>query len=370
MIRKKILLAKVSFFVVISLGAPSAYSYKLSPTSTPEERRLSGITSSYFTDVERSIVKMGLENFGEAVHEEITNRIYGCDGDESICAGPNAESAPPAVLAGVRWNDDPPFRLTFGQTKGIRCKTSETIRFEIQPMCWASLFSAAEDGAVLGKQYGPGHAMLYRTHFGDLQFLHSMATKDGELAGETKAKIMDWAEFTWRSSLGDYTLDTRLKEVPNPTIQQTFGRTEWRLLELYTLGSGNRLRTEVDDVAFGSLLHMLEDSYAEGHAEREESSGTSSCVVGNLSVTAPGAILEFHSYGNQDHAKHGEADSRQAFMRKLQERGDVVEVGKILVEARRQKLTWDQMRPMFECIFNVPRPDAKAGSGDGFEKEI
>mgnify|MGYP006932272063 FL=1 len=180
---------------------------------------------------------------------------------------------------------------------------------------------------------------------------------------------MDWFEFAWRSALGEYTLDTRLKTITsNPTITAAFGKTDWRLLDLYTQGASGGLRGRVSDVAFGSLLHALEDSYAAGHTAREISSGTARCYAGDISVDAPGAILAFHSYAQQDHGVHGEADSRDAFMADFQQPGNVVDVGRALVRARSQRLSWETMRPMFDCLLTLENPTALAGPGEGFKK--
>jgi hypothetical protein len=349
-----------SLFFVLATGPVAAH--KLYTHSTPEERQLAGISSGFFIDLERLLAQRSLYAFSEPVHEEITNRMYGCDID--ACVGGEATAAPAAVLAGVRWNDDPPFRMSRSQANGTKCKVSETIRFETQPSCWVTLFMDANKGAASGKQYGPGDAMLYRTHFGDLQFLHAMASRDGEPASETKQRIMGWFEFTSRTALGEYKLDTRLRDIDNPAVQLAFGRSEWRLLDLFTQGASGGLRRRIDDVAFGSLLHTVQDSYAGGHAAREESSGAHQCAARGVNVTAPGAILEFHAYNHQDHAAHAEADSRAAFVRRAQEPGDVVEVGRALVNARDKKLSWPEVQPLFDCVMTLQRPQAPAGPGD------
>lgn len=365
---KKLAVLALSTSLVAVLALLPVAAHKLATQSTPEERRLADISSSIFINVERMIAQWSLYAFTEPVHEEITNRIYGCDGDGKVCAGAAALTAPAPVLAGVRWNDDPPFRMSASQARGTKCKVSETIRFETQPTCWATLFMDANKGASRGKQYGPGDAMLYRTHFGDLQFLHAMATRDGELARDTKARVMGWFEFTWRTAQGEYNLDTHLKEIGNPVIQGAFGRTEWRVLDLFTQGASGGLRRNVDDVAFGSLLHTLQDSYAEGHANREESSGIRKCTAAGISVEAPGAIQEFHAYNHQDHSAHAEADTRVAFMRRVQEPGDVVDVGRALLAARDRKLLWTDVQPLFECVLALQREDAPAIPGDRFSK--
>ena len=344
------------------LVACDASAHKLATQSTPDERRLAGITSGTWASAERVMAQWSLEAFTEPVHEEITNRLYGCNGD--ACAGSEATTAPATVLAGVRWNDDPPFRLLPGQSKSSSCNTRETVRFETQPRCWVNLFLDAKAGAAADKQYGQGDAMLYRSHFGDLQYLHAMAAADRELASQTKANLMGWFEFTWRAARGEYTLETRLKDIENPTIQAAFGRSEWRLMDLYTLGASGGLRRHVDDVAFGSLLHAVQDSFAGGHVHREEASGMRQCTLAGSSVSAPGNVLEFHSYNGQDHGLHADADSRVAFMRGFQEEGNVVDVARLLVRARAQKLEWEAVAPYFDCIFTLPRPEAPATAGD------
>lgn len=348
---------------LLAMTAP-AWGHKLAPHSTEQERRLAGMGASIRLMVERPLATWSMLAFTEPVHEEITNRIYGCNGDAEMCAGRHAITAPAPVLAGVRWNDDPPFRVNANQARGIGCKTRETIRFETQPLCWATLFEDANDGAAAGKRYGPGDAMLYRSHFGDLQFLHAMASHDGELAKDTRANVLGWMEFAWRTALGEYTLDTRLKQVSIPVIEAAFGRSEWRVLDLYTQGASGGLRQSYEDVAFGSLLHTLQDSYAEGHVEREESSGTQQCSVGDARVPAPGAILEFHAYNRQNHADHAEADTRAAFMRSYAGQGNVVDIGRALVQARREKRSWNEVQPFFDCVFALEAPNAPAGPGE------
>lgn len=355
--------ALVCFILVAGASAVGqVFAHKLATQSTPEERRLAGITTNRLTAIEQLLARWSVSVFTEPVHEEITNRIYGCNGD--VCSGSVALGTPAPVLAGVRWNDDPPFRMSSKQLGEIDCKVRETIRFETQPSCWVALFLDANRGAAQGRKYGPDHAMLYRSHFGDLQYLHAMASANGEPASETKAKLMDWFEFAWRASLGEYSLETRLSDINNATIRKAYGHGEWRLLDLYTLGASGGLRRHIDDVAFGSLLHTLQDSYAGGHVRREESAGIRKCAAGDLRVAAPGAVREFHAYNHQDHELHASADSRAEFMLEYQRPGNVVDVGRLLVEARSLNLPWEKMEPFFDCLFELPRPDAPAGPGD------
>jgi hypothetical protein len=357
-------------YLVLAMGifiSPTSHAFKLAAESSKEEQRLAEIDNDSWWSllwVEKLLSSGANAVFATPVHEEITNRMYGCNGDKAVCAGHVALTAPPSVLAGVRWNDDPPFPITSVQARGTTCLVKSTVRFELQPRCWAKLFLDSKRKAQQGVRFSSTDIMLARTHFGDLQFMHAMAVADGVRACETKAEIMDWLEFTWRAAQKEFTLETRLKTIQIGTIQARFGMTEWRLLDLFTAGSGSGLRREVANVAFGSLLHTVQDSFAGGHSDREESAGVRNCTAGNVTAKAPGAIRTFHSYIRQDAGLHGVDDDRPAFSRRFQEPGNVVQIGAALVEARDKNMDWNTIKPFFECVFELTNPDALSGSGN------
>lgn len=348
--------------------AQLVFAYKLSPSGTRLDQ---SVAKKYSSTFERAILRVagkGVIHFTEPVHEEISNRIFGCQGDDDLCGDPDSDFAGPFVLAGVRWNDDPPFRLEEGEARNTSCKITETIRFTTQPICWARLFRDAEKKATEGKSPNAESrtSLLARSHFGDLQFLHAMASKDGEPAADTKKRIMMWAEFTWKVSRGDYGLDTKLKEVNIEGFDQFFGRTEWRVQDLFALGNPV-LRRRIKDVAFGSLLHMVEDSFAKGHVER---AGFGETCPGMTDRVAPGGIKEFHSYINQDSGKHGNYDSRNAFVEHwTADRPTVIEVGQVLLDHQERRSTWEEVKPYVECVFALEKPEAKASAGAGFKRK-
>src|ERR1700682_6102408 len=92
-----------------------ALSYKLSPAGTKTEKSVARKYSTFWGRIMILVSGKGVTNFTEPVHEEITNLIYGCNGDSKLCGDPDSDFAGPYVLAGVRWNDDPPFRLVEGE---------------------------------------------------------------------------------------------------------------------------------------------------------------------------------------------------------------------------------------------------------------
>lgn len=347
------------------LAALDVSAHKLSPTGTTEERKITEVRGGWLSGLERRATGWGLHTFGDPVHEEITNRIYGCDG--TICGGLDSTRAPGAVLAGVRWNDDPPFKI--GSTEGRRttCKVTQTIRFQTQPTCWYMLFKDAEKRATKGASFTAAEhsAMLYRTHFGDLQFLHAMASEDGEPASVTQRAMLEWAEFNWRLMMGEYGIETMLASVDVPTIKKVFGKSAWYVQDLYTQGSP-RLRAQIKDVAFGTILHTLQDSFAEGHVERASALRSRRCDFGGRQLPAPGEIVEFHSYVHQDHSLHAASDSRGAFQEHLQDEPDVVEIGRALLTAYEAGTAWPDVQPYFSCIYALNANARSSSPGEQY----
>lgn len=357
-------------FLVLVVSFPTvSHAFKLSTEGTAMERKLSRLNTGLFDRLINSSALKGLPLFTEAVHEEITQRIYGCEGDREFCQDADLGMASAYVIAGVRWNDDPPFRLHPDQARNLPCKTDETVRFITQPKCWAGLFWDAEKKAKSGVTMDAlsGYSLLHRSHFGDLQFLHAMASKDGESPAVTQKKILMWAEFTWRVASREYSLDTRLRDVKIDGFSENFGKTEWTVQDLFTLGNV-ALRRNIDEVAFGSLLHVVEDSFAAGHVNRAEPIYGKHCAAGEP-LFKPGSIAQFHSYGNQDTKLHAHADSSDAFdYERAAGQGGVVQVGRSLVEMLDRRVPWESAKAYMECIFEVNDNTKPAGAGDSFRR--
>jgi len=355
----------VLFCVALSTLALAS---SLSPRGTKYEQHVAKKNSNWF---QRTVMALGREGvlFREPVHEEITNRIYGC-GDKEFCDDPEVEFAGPFILAGVRWNDDPPFQLQAGEGQHTSCKATETIRFTTQPICWYQLFKAASRKAASGDiPDAYNHApLLARSHFGDLQFLHAMASQDGEAAAETQRRVMMWAEFAWKVALGEYALDTPLADVDVAGFDDFFGKSGWTVQDLFTVGNP-ALRPHITEVAFGSILHTVEDSFAKGHAQREQNAAAAACPA-LRQLPAPARIVEFHSYSHQDSHKHAGFDTHAAFEQEsLADKPDVVLVGKPLRDFFQRRASWDTVKPYLECVFAVADPKTKASPGAEFAAE-
>ena len=350
--------------------AGTSGAFDLSPKGTKFDQAAVQEWSSFLDRILSRLADRGLPKFKESVHEEITHRIYECNYESSaICGNPDAQFATPYVIAGIRWNDDPPFQMNVNQARGLSCKTAYsdgrrmTIRFITQPDCWGRLFLHGEeqikkDSATKFDQTTQA-ALPLRSHFGDLQFVHSMASYDGEDPAETRKKILGWAQFTWSVAQGGYALETWLKDIEQPTVQQFLGNSGWRVQDLFALGDPS-LRLYIGDVAFGSLLHMIQDSFAAGHLERLEPAAGALCP--GTAYRMPGPIMEFHSYSGQSSSKHAQADTREAFANNRLT-PDVVDVGRVLVSLRKSNAKWTDIETYLTCVYNFSPSIRRATAG-------
>ncbi len=356
--------------LLLTWNGPPAHAFSIRPEATERGgtvrrfqlpwhlRSLHPVISGVLTDL-----------FSTPVHERMTHMMYGCEGDENKCSNPEKGNsyAPASVIAGTQWNDNPPFELTSTGDALTSC-TGRTIRMPYFPMCWFQLFRDAEKRAQRGEVLDADSnvVLLYRVHFGDMQFLHSMASRDGEEAKVTKEKIMMWAEFTYRLAIGELDRGVELRKIGITGMEVLFKNRGWTAQQLFTRGDPTyRGEKDFRNFAFGSLLHLVEDSFSLSHAERDEPPGAKCEAV--LEQYKPGKILIFHSYTNQDKRKHADADKQNALSVHLAEKQpNAVDVGKVLKTYYEQKRPWDEVRQYLECVFELSDPKAKAGPGREF----
>jgi len=92
-----------SGFLALALAAGSAMpasACKLSPSRTEQERKVSALTAVRWARAVNSLAAAGIHRFTASVHEEITQKIYGCEGDGEACASGDMLYASPVVEVG------------------------------------------------------------------------------------------------------------------------------------------------------------------------------------------------------------------------------------------------------------------------------
>lgn len=374
------MLRVLSLAILTVTALSSATAFQIAPMGSDFEARLTRETSSNLARVAGRVGVL-LKN---PVHEEITQLGFSCAvdvtnlNDDRACGSANAGFANHFIIYGVRWNDLPPFQLKaeegncsyLGQNT---CRTDQTVRFSTQPMCWYCMFKDAEQkaktkriaGCTRGKDVIAGNLMT-RSHFGDLQFLHGMASEEGEDPSVTQSRVVGWLEFAWKVATKEIKADALLREIEIPVIKAHFGCTEWRVSDIYILGRQDLksgLVQQIHQIAFGSALHTVQDSFAAAHTSREAEALPGLC--NNTAIERPPRVVEFHSYGVQDGHLHDAQDAREALVAKRSADGwpQAVVATRHLVGLYEANTKWADAQYYLRCLFDtVERPNpASAG---------
>ncbi len=368
-----------------------AYGFQIAPLSSEWEERLTKEPTSNRAKVAGKLGRL----IKGPVHEEITQLAMGCttaDKDLPVnteCATPNAGFATQFINYGVRWNDLPPFLLRPNEGKkckkifgsGQACNVSQTIRFATQPDCWYCMFNAAEKIAASGRKIVgclpavrekgsrviTAH-LLARSHYGDLQFLHAMAQEDNLEAALTQSDILGWLEFAWKVATREIPNNTLLRDVNILVMKARFHCSGWSVADLYVLGRQDSMLRFIHDIAFGSVLHTVQDSFAEGHVEREPTKAAEQCSAA-LALQRPGRIREFHSYSGQDGHRHDARDLREAMTGIVGGRvSDAVEASRQLATYYGGRSKWAEVEPYMQCLFALSSESRRSSAGDQFRR--
>ncbi len=157
--------------------------------------------------------------------------------------------------------------------------------------------------------------ILWASHFGDLQYLHSMG-----LAHESRKLIITrmrgYSHHAWSAAIGAMTFDcfkAEIRQVKNPYFKPGSNKDDCPIIKAANSERKRQLLMRFDEYdalyhtsdptefryrALGSILHMIQDSYAKGHTVREGWQGQNS-----------GQIMYFQNYAEQDGDKHGAFDT-------------------------------------------------------------
>ena len=290
-----------------------------------------------------------LSLFNSDVHERITRQAY------EKAGVPLSDD----VIAGVRWNDNPP-ALRLGPLAG-----SCDVR------CWASMLRVDRVALEVVSRREQTIPTL-RSHFGDMQFLHAMASRAGETAPDTREKAMRWAQFSYRVARGEIdasanvfalrdagsTMDAATRE----WVSSLFRAPEkklWRVQDVFLPKAG-----ELRLVAFGTFLHLVEDSYSASHVRRATRRRQAN---GCPSYDAADPIVEFRTYVGQDTEKHALCDDAPDWLESPRE-GSPIDVLARLVRAYADGHDWPYVKAILEQgVFRVADSAPPARPGACFE---
>jgi hypothetical protein len=319
---------------------------------------------------ERQVARYGIEgawDINDPMHEVLTlvairkamDARGATKGD--LLSGVNAPSLP---------KDSSTTAHNLSPESDIHSSAAQFVRGVIwadDPMGW--LFDADEDlhdyssGLKWYHQFDPKYkadpkALIGRSHYGDLQFFHGMASADKEAAADTKKKILDWARFLIDIAAGRTDPNTKLKDIP--LAARLFSAyPEWTVKRLFVYEKGPDLAAR--QRATGVLMHLIQDSHAKGHVERDPGTGE---------------IKNFHSYESQDHGEHGHYDEWAAgatladrIKNTYGAQSAVEKCAAVLVMLDKGDATDDIIKYLDEVVFKLSATVSPAGPGAGFEKK-
>ncbi len=334
-----LLVFSLSFFCLVKT------SYSVEPT----ERSKKSIWQIELEqgDDGKYLIEASVFAIGDPVHETITLQAL-IDGGIVNGANIDKDAKAKQIIRGVFWNDDPCAQL-FAKDDFKPLKPSFG-------KAWFIDFQNAKKLAKNGSKFERLNCtMLGRSHFGDLQFLHSMANKDLEKASATVKLILDWASIAYR--IATDAIDTRAPlntdAVANALISELADMSAMQLFLAKT-------SEEVKSRALGSLLHMIQDSYAGGHVKRNV-----------LSSDMPISIIQFLSYANQDAKKHEHDDKWRNGTNDLEKTlaipgaSNALVASTQLVKMYKNKSTWLEVQEYLESdLFSLDPNVSVSGPGD------
>lgn len=306
------------------------------------------------------------------VHEKMAVFALSCSYNEendSVCHSGNMignardinEENP--LVRGSRWNDDP---------NGFLVSKSEKIRIQ-----WAFWLTDAKKIISKGKAIDRNYPVMYRSHYGDLQFLHAMAPK-GTSPVEANKQILSWAKFAYL--VANKTIDpswrlvgTEVKrEAPlfSGMFNEVINKSRWTVRDLFTNYKDEPFtnaetiysNSDVANIALGALLHTVQDSFSNSHTQREH--------LGSKKVAASGKIIQFHDYETQVSWCHGREDVLPNWLAyDIDIQTNPVKIGAWIIKQVRNRKPWEgEVETFFnEMIFAIS--DLSIPSDAGFYGE-
>ncbi|MCJ1282093.1 hypothetical protein MMC26_001416 [Xylographa opegraphella] len=247
--------------------------------------------------------------FHQPIHESLTLAIL-ISGNFGVAHGTTVDNATNEdweYIRGAVWNDDPAC-LLFDDDEVHNHVYSTGLK-------WGYFYNA---GAIEWKNLSSSRFRnpTGRSHYGDLQFLHCMASQSGELPVETKRKLMVWLEVMYKLANredginGDTEIgSTKLSEFcPVLSLPPSF-----KPLRFLLANESSFEGTNVGRRALGSMFHIIQDSYAIGHTKRtllnsQDKESDDSLKFKPGTVDQWGAIENFHTYSGQNEAAHSHYD--------------------------------------------------------------
>jgi len=302
--------------------------------------------NEYFENAKEARSRIPFLDGNEPTHEQLTDRTLQCGQEGSLCdrlrkLGVEATD----IREGVRSND---FPAQYLDSQSLPWCKGRVLRItnDGDVACILGSFARASENKGMFKNKAWAYARPFgmRGHFGDLQFLHSMAPQDQD-AKTTYEGIRMWMEFAYRASRDEFDLRSDASAVGVEGLNKFFVRGSRKVGDLFNY---RFKKAQVRGVALGQMLHVAQDSFAGCHTERNKD----------------GAIVRFLSYEQQKGSKHADYDrDPQKVKTALSGPLTPVAFGQELLELRVQNKEWKDVEPLIARYFGPVDATVKAAAG-------
>lgn len=291
--------------------------------------------------------------------------------------------APSAIVFGVWWNDDPLMR-SWGQglldfVQGSYLSWRAITNEGRQPL-------ADYPGGTSRCRVHPDVHLGRASHFGRLQHLHFMSTRPRaqstprERVAATTEAALSWMKFAYHVAIRDAgshpetTLTVeRQEQLLLPSIARNHCVKDPENVKIMTLfsriGQKEDYRIKiVPDVALGSMLHILQDSFSPSHT----------CRVPQRTGSGVSTVLaDVENYAEQDTDVHESLDGfpewLDLYARENQHmlENDPIEVGVWLMEAVDKRTPWHEVEThLRNTIFALYASDEPVPNGMCMGRDI
>ena len=271
-----------------------------------------------------------------------------------------------ALVYGTWWNDDP-LMYTWGQgwdiTEGILKKLAalnDPRRLKY-------------DGGIAGCQVDAEQHLGWHSHYGRLQYLHFMtSTPTGSSTAEQRVRssttdALTWMKFAYAVAMGDLRADSALTEtlqrevsLPSLALNHCVRLENVKVRTLFSrLGMPLHHRNAITpDVALGSMLHILQDSFSPAHTCR---------VTAHDGGETKALLADVYNYNEQNTDRHSDKDLYPDWLHHYAASNmhiyanDPVAVGAWLIAAVDNQISWEAVEARLRTtIFAEANTEARA----------
>lgn len=251
-----------------------------------------------------------------------------------------------------------------------------------------------------GKSNGLVQGLRCSSHYGPFQFIHAMSSENGIPAKETKAKIMAWVEYLTliiknedRFITFDYcNYWSSQQEKQNPIAKLMIPEGQngfpcklasgnpWTIATPFAFHCKFKIVTcdvnlnekNIKQNAIGALLHLIQDSYTQGHAIRGNCCDNVSKIDIAKYQCVP--IKQFNSYQNQNKDQHAIADSMpssgDSCLNNRNQHDPITAGAVILWMIKNKDKNLINSIPIYlnENVFQLINPETLSSAGEGFQQ--